>query len=101
LYVESVAYLDRSLMLGLSFILFLVSFYLEGAKPYWPVFLLILALEYFELSTLQTLVMLITGFLLNSIKLYEIPIPGKGELNSGYKISKFDNVELGIFYPTK
>ncbi len=78
LYVESVAYLDRQVMLGLSLLLFAVSFHFEGAKPYWPVFLLILVLEYLELSTIQTLVMIIAGFLLNTVKLYEIPIPGKG-----------------------
>lgn len=78
LYVESVAYLDRSVMLGLSFILFGVSFYFEGAKPYWPVFLLILILEYFEMSNIQTVLLIIMAFMVNTIKLYEIPIPGKG-----------------------
>lgn len=88
-------------MLGLSFLVFVLSFYFHGAKPYWPVFLLILVLEYFELSHLQALFMIVAGFLINSIKLYEIPIPGKGELNAGYKTSKFDKLELCIFYPTK
>lgn len=78
LYVESVAFLDRSVMLGLSFILFGVSFYFEGAKPYWPIFLLILILEYFELSNIQTVIIIIAAFFINSVKLYEIPIPGKG-----------------------
>lgn len=78
LYVESVAFLDRSVMIGLSFILFTVSFYFEGAKPYWPVFLLILILEYFEMSNIQTVILIITAFFVNSVKLYKIPIPGKG-----------------------
>lgn len=78
LYVESVAFLDRSVMLGLSFILFAVSFYFEGAKPYWPIFLLILILEYFDLSNIQTVILIITAFFINAVKLYEIPIPGKG-----------------------
>ena len=78
LYVESVAFLDRSVMLGLSLILFAVSFYFEGAKPYWPIFLLILILEYFEMSNIQTVILIISAFFINSVKLYEIPIPGKG-----------------------
>lgn len=31
------------------------------------------------------LAMIVAGFLLTVIKLYEIPVPEKGELNSGYK----------------
>lgn len=45
--------------------------------------------------------MAVTGFLILTIKFYEIPIPGKGQLNVGYKKSIFDNFEIAIFYPTK
>lgn len=74
--------------------------YFQGAKPYWPVFLLVLVLEYLEFSALQTVVMILTAFLLNTIKLYEIPIPGKGPYNAGYKAGKLDHLEFCIFYPT-
>jgi hypothetical protein len=74
--------------------------YFQGAKPYWPLFMVILVLEYLEFSALQTVVMIVAAFLLNTIKLYEIPIPGKGPYNAGYKAGKLDNFELCIFYPT-
>ena len=47
LYVESITFLDRRVMLAISVVMIAVTFHFQGAKPYWPLFFLILILEYF------------------------------------------------------
>ncbi len=45
--------------------------------------------------------MIVAGFIVTAVKLYDVSIPGKGEYNSGYKAGVFQNSEISIFYPTK
>jgi hypothetical protein len=50
----------------------LASWTLEGARPYTPIFLLILIFDYFELTVLQSSCVVVLGLLMVYLKFYHI-----------------------------
>jgi hypothetical protein len=85
LYLDSLALFQNKYFQILSLCLIVLSLYFEGARPYTPLIILIGILSYYEFAKLQMILIFLTGVLMVMIKFYNIPIPGKGNFNCGYK----------------
>jgi uncharacterized membrane protein YecN with MAPEG domain len=68
-----------------SGIVCIVSLTFEGARPYTPIFLVIFVTDLLEMSTLQTVFVVLLGLLMVYFKFYHIEIVGKGPYNAGYR----------------
>ena len=76
----------------ISVLVAIVSFTLEGARPYTPLFFLIFLSDLFDLTLLQTILTVLLGLVMAYIKFYRIEIVGKGPYNSGYRIHKLNGI---------
>ncbi len=78
----------------------IVSYTFEGARPYTPLFIFIFIADFFDMTIVQTICVVVLGFLMVYLKFYHIEIVGKGPYNAGYRIYKQNELTMSIFYPS-
>jgi hypothetical protein len=102
-YIQTMVYLEPNHKLYfyvLALLVAFISYRIERARPYTPLFFPIAICNYFDLYIPQTILVAITGFAMVYLKFYHIPIMGKGNFNSGYRYYNHKGIELSVFYPS-
>jgi len=90
-YLESLVIMEadhKQYFWLISGIVFIFSYALEGARPYTPAFVFVLLADIFEFTLLQTIFVVLLGFVMIYVGFYHIQIVGKGPYNAGYRYYK-------------
>lgn len=96
---------DKYVFLTISGLLLLFSILLEGARPVTPIFIIIITIEYFDLTLIQAIFIAVAGFLIFILRFYHINVPLKGPYDVGHKYLRVEHNEakilVAVYYPTK
>ena len=75
-------------------------FIVEGTKPYYPIYLLTLLAEGFNLWWISKALIAVLVYFNIRFHFYEIEIVDKGKHNAGFRVMMIEDQQLAIFYPT-
>jgi hypothetical protein len=78
----------------------LAMFYVEGGKPYYPIYVLVVLADLMEFKLGQAILLGALTYILINFHFYEITVFDKGEYEIGFRYVKIGEQELAVFYPT-